>query len=239
LLLADLNQVAVFSTARPRALGKPFMLTVVPEARLKVVSDLGYSSDGATLWVVSSDTPRSIQGGFQTGQVTQLRVTAATAPDEGPARVVVHERWDIGDKIAIPELTVARGEPIPAGTAIRAEPSTSAIYLPAYPSQLLTEGPESYRSSSHRSQILRTSLAQQDSVAVARGPWVISSLAVAGESQVMVGLAAIERGRTLKRVLVHGRAWRGGDPGQTVLGDLARSALGGQAPQLGVVRIQP
>jgi hypothetical protein len=234
LLLAELNQVAVISAGEPSSLAEARVGQVLPDARLSLVSDLRFSADGGTLWVVSSDTERSISGGYQPMSLTLLQVAA-------DGRSTVHQSWSMGEKLSGPMLALARGEPIPPGTAIRAEPSASEVYVPAVPSDLIREGFERYANQPDRmgGKLLRSSLPKRSAQVVAAGPWLLSSVAVAGKTEVVVALGCQSRGGKLTRILLHGRAWRGGAPKILELGPAPADLLTRRPVWLGEVALQP
>jgi hypothetical protein len=270
LLLADLNQVAVFNMEAPNGLSEPVLVDVLPGRRLSLVQDLHFSSDGGTLWVVSGDTPRSIAGGHQPAQITLIRL-----PSPGGAREVsVYKTWELvprpGDiesaanadpspppasrlaggapqrsrkdhdtpvealegRWAPMALAVATSEPIPPGTIIRPEPSTSALYVAGVKSHLLVEGTSSAESLA--GVVARTGLAQK-SETVFGGSWAMTSLDVAGKTQVLVVLAWARHGTGWQRALLSRKAWEKGRPYAVSMG---RIEAHGQL-SLGEVRVQP
>lgn len=236
LLLSDLNQVAVIDCSKLTVLAPAEVVSLLPDARLQVVSDIRFSADGTTIWVASGDTSRSIAGGFQPFQITLVKVASSKESKSG-RKVEVHQTWDLGEKMSCKMLALARGEPIPPGTSIRPEPSTSSVYIVAHPSGILKEG-FSAGGSEWKSSVLRTSLDNKQGEAVASGPWLLTALDVVGKTQVLVALGVQQLAGKLKRVLVHGRAWRGGKPKTLVLPDLPPGQL--RAPiWVGDVRVQP
>lgn len=238
LLLADLNQVAVIDATQPKVLPTAEVVELLPDARLQVVSDLLFSTDGGSIWVVSSDTTRSIHGGYQPTQLTLLQVTMA--PDRQSSREVkVHQTWELGEKAAAVELALARGEPIPPGTAIRAEPSTSSVYIAELPSELIKAG-DALMQGPWQGQVIRSSLDKKKAEPVAEGPWLSTSLDVVGSTQVLVALGVQQRSGKYQRVLIHKKAWRGGPPQILELSEIDPSELKQSAPPwLGIVRVQP
>jgi hypothetical protein len=233
-LLADLNQVAVIDASEPSALPEAKVGDVLPEARLSLVSDLRLSADGGTLWVVSSDTERSISGGYQPTTLTLLQVAA-------DGRATVHQSWDMGEKLSAQMLALARGEPIPPGTAIRAEPSASEVYVPAVPSDLVKEGFDGYAKQPDKlgGRLLRSSLPKKGAETVASGPWLLTSVAVVGKTEVLAALGCQSKGGKLTRVLLHGRAWRGGAPRILELGPAPADLLTRRPFWLGEIAVQP
>jgi hypothetical protein len=225
LLLADLNQVAVFAVGNPADPATAQVVEVLPEARLQNVQDLRFSTDGGSLWVVSGDTPRSISGGSQPTQLTLLQVTTGAELE-----AKVHRTWDLGEKLAPVELAVARSEPIPPGTAIRAEPSTSAVYVAAFRSELLRgEG----KPPAEAGVVLRGSLGKRTERLLA-GPRRLISLDVAGKTQIVVALAL----DGAQQVIASVGAWGGSSTRVVPLGETeAATAL--RPAWLGEIRLQP
>jgi len=228
LLLADLNQVALFDASKPSVLPSPMLADVLPDARLQVVSDLRFSADGHSVWVVSGDTTRSIAGGYQPAKLTLLRLAQGT--------LAVHRTWDVTDKVSVPMLALARGEPIPPGTAIRDEPSSSSVYLPGYPSDVLKPGG---LKDGLQGQLLRSSLSRQSAEVLARGPWLLTSVDVVGKTEVLLALGCRVEGGTSTRVLLHGAAWRGAAPTTLDLGPVAPQVVKAIPLWIGTVRAQP
>jgi len=235
LLLADLNQVALIDASKPTTLAEAVIVDALPEARLQVVDDLRFSPEGRSIWVLGSDTERSIAGGYQTLQLSLLQRS-------GERELRVHETWKLTDEhLAAPALALARGEPIPPGTSIRPEPSSSAVYAPAWPSDLLKEGFAAFLKQPDRfkGRVLRSSLTDRAAQVVAEGAWLPTSVDVVGQTEVMLALGLAVRGGRPVRVLVHGVAWRGGAPRITELGAAPEAALRAKVPWLGEVRAQP
>lgn len=232
LLLADLNQVAVFDLARPATPGPATQVDVLPGARLQTVQDLCFSTDGGSLFVASGDTVRSIAGGFQPLRLSLIRVGE---PDTERRRALtVHQTWEIGEKRAPLELSLARGEPIPPGTAIRPEPSTSAVYLATIGSGLLGSA-SGFAREAAAGGVVRSSLGKAAD-RLLFGSRLVTSLDVVGKTQVLVALAA--EGDAPRRVLVSKRAWEGGE-GKVVPLPAAPIRLDAKPPWLGQVRAQP
>jgi hypothetical protein len=234
LLLADLNQVAVIDTSRPTALPPAVVVDALPEVRLQVVRDLRVSADGTSVWVLSSDTARSIAGGYQPVRLTLVRVSVG---DE--RKLEVHQTWELGEKQSAAMLALARGEPIPPGTSIHTAPSTSSVYFPVHHSDLLKQGFSALLKGSWTGKVIRSSLSQTSGETIAEGPWLLTALDVAGQTEVLLALGCAVKGGRPVRVLVHGRAWRGGPPATLELDPLAPDVLAQSPPWLGVVRAQP
>lgn len=238
LLLDDLNELAVLDMTEPTELRPHRLVEVLPEARLQVAAAVRSAPDGASMWVAASDTARSIAGGYQEASVTLLQFASA---EGGERRLGVHETWELGDRLAITGAGVARGEPIPPGTAIRDQPSTSAVYLTTVPSELLKDGFVAFTGDGEwTGRVLRTSLGEQEPKTVAQGRWLLSSVDVVGKTQIYLALGArVGAKGKLERIIVHGRAWRGGAPRVVTLGPVDRAALGRSPLWLGEIRVQP
>ena len=239
LLLADLNEVVVFDISTPSELGQLTMAKLLPERRLAVVRDLAFSPDGYSLWVVSGDTARSIGGGLLASEITQLQVRPPTTKDDPGVKLTVHRSWQIGQGLGPAELAVARGEPIPPGTAIRPEPSRSVVYISALPSELMTGKGARFFHGKGAGRVLRSSI-EKEPHNVVQGSWLLTSQDVVGKTQVMLAVGCGKKEGKLRRVLVSTRAWeRNARTSVTWLDEIKHQALE-QAPYyLGEVRAQP
>jgi len=234
LLLADLNQLAVFDLSKPEAPGPATQVDLLPDARLQTVQDLCFATDGGSVFVVSGDTARSIAGGFQPLRLTLVQVGKADA--ERRRALTLHRSWEIGEKQAPLELALARGEPIPPGTAIRAEPSTSAVDVAAIASSRIGgAGSSGFAGNPAAGAVVRSSLGKGGERLVA-GKRPLTSLDVVGKTQVLVALAL--EGPSPRRVLLSKRAWDGGEPRLIPL-PAAPPSLSQRPPWLGQVRAQP
>lgn len=228
LLLADLNRVAVFPIGNAAVLDTPQIVDVLPGSRLQTVQDLRFSTDGASLWVASGDNARTISSGFQPAQLTLLQLLGDPVTE-----VKVHRTWELGEKIAPLQIAVARGEPIPPGTAIRAEPSTAAVYVAVVSSELLRTGLSGFAAQPAAGAVLRASLGKSGERMLA-GPRMVTSVDVAGKTQVVAVLALEGKGGA-RRVLIGRRAWT---EGREHVAPLDEPSL---APALwiGELRLQP
>ncbi len=223
LLLADLNQVATFGLADPGRPAAPEIGDVLPEVPLQVAHGVRFSTDEGSLWVVSGDTPRSIAAGLQPLRVTLLQPRGR--------EVAVHRTWELGDKEAPLALALARGEPIPPGTSIRAEPSTSSVYVAVMPSARLQSAGDP------AGAVLRASLGKSTERLLA-GPRTLTSIDVVGRKQVLLALGFEREGGGLRRVLLSQRAWEKEAPRVLPLSPLATAPAPG-VPEIGVLRAQP
>lgn len=237
LLLADLNEVALYDTSVPSELGQLTVTALLPEQRMQVVQDLQYSPDGGSLWIVSGDTQRSAAGGFVPAQLTMLRVTPVTKKEPN-IRAEVHRTWQLGQGFGPLDLAVARGEPMPPGTAIRPEPSTSTVYLSTLPSdQVRARAAGAVLDGKGAGRVMRSSLGKEGQE-VLSGPWLLTSQDVVGKTQVLLALGCARVGGKLQRVLVSKRAWEKDKVTITPLGVVEAGVL--KAPYaLGEVRAQP
>ena len=235
LLLNDLNQVALIDASKPTTLAPAVLADVLPDARLQVVTDLRFSADGRSIWVVSSDTARSISGGYQPARMTMLRIGSSATS------LPVHKTWELGDKFATGMLALARGEPIPPGTAIRDEPSSSAVYTVVHASDLLKQGFQQLlkHSGAAQGKVIRSSLSQQSPETVVQGPYLLTSVDVVGQTEILLALGCRAKGASLSRVLLHGKAWRGDPPQALDLGPAPPKVLEQSPPWIGMVRAQP
>jgi hypothetical protein len=232
LLLADLNRVAVFAIGNPTVLDTPQVVEVLPGSRLQTVQDLRFSTDGASLWVASGDNARTIASGFQPTQLTLLQLFGDPVID-----AKVRRTWEIGEKAAPLRIAVARGEPIPPGTAIRAEPSTSAVYVAVVSSELLRAGLPRFAAQPAAGAVLRSSLGKGGERMLS-GPRLVTSVDVAGKTQVVVALAIEGEGGGARRVLIGRRAWTGGREHVAPLDGFSLASIKSSL-WIGEVRLQP
>lgn len=237
LLLAELNQVALFN-AENAAMDQPEFVDVLPGARLSVVKDLRFSTDGGSLWVASGDNSRSLSSGYQQAQMTMLRLGVAVAG----RGATIFKTWDLGHKMAPVELAVARGEPIPPGTSIRAEPSTAAFYLSTASSGLLKRGLDTFlkEEGEDLGQVIRSGLDQSGTHLLA-GARLVGAIDVVGKTQILVALACEAAGGVLHRGLLSVRAWQQRDEPHFVRLDKGGKidTLTGSDLWLGELRVQP
>ena len=238
LLLSDLNEVAVFDISDPTVLGQLAMAKLLPEQRLPVVQDLSYSPDGYSLWVVSGDTSRSVTGARVPARVTQLEVRPVTKKQPN-IKLSVHKGWEMGQGFGPMELAVARGEPIPPGTAIRPEPSKSVVYVSTIPSDMVSEKAGRFFTSKTRGRVVRTSI-EKDPQDVLLGQWLLSSQDVVGKTQVLVSAGCGKKEGKLRRVLVGVAAWtKDAQSKVTWLDELDHKKLEKAPYWFGEVRVQP
>jgi hypothetical protein len=238
LLLVDLNEVALFDVSDPAQLAQLTMVSVLPGERLQVVRDLKFSDDGGSLWVVSGDTVRSIEGGLLPSRLTMLQVTRDPAAG-GALKARVVQSWELGEGLAPMELVLARGEPRPPGTSIRSEPSTSAVYVSTIPSEVLKGQLNSFVEGKGQGKVIRSGLGATPQVVMA-GPWLLASQSVVGATQVAVALGwtAAAAGQ-LQRVVVGGRAWEGTGAHKLLLGGSIKLTDKKKVLWPGVLRAQP
>ena len=230
LLLAESNQVAVVDLRDPARPGAPVFRDAIASP-LSLVQDLHFSADEGSLWVVSGDGPRSLGSGAQPLRITLVQVqqrAAGWAPELSLAK-----SWELGGRGAPRQLAVARGEPIPPGTVIRAEPSASAVYLTVVGSDWLKPVAAPL---SPTGAVLRTAPGRTTE-RLLEGPELLTSLDVVGRTQILLALGArAGEGGSLQRILVSRQAWEKGAP-RVVSLDVVSSP--GTPPWLGEVRAQP
>jgi len=238
LLLSDLNEVAVFDISEPTVLGQLSVVKLLEEQRLPVVQDLSYSPDGYSLWVAAGDTSRSVGGARIPAKVVQLEVRPVTK-DKPSVTLSVHKNWDMGQGYGPVDLAVARGEPIPPGTAIRPEPSKSVVYVSALPSDFVAEKAGRFFHAKGKGRVVRTSI-EKEPQSVVLGEWLLTSQDVVGKTQVMVAAGCGKKEGKLRRVLVSVQAWEK-DAKHTVtwLDEVDKKLLEKAPYWFGVVRAQP
>lgn len=234
LLLADLNEVALFDTADPAKLGYLSLVKVLPDEPLQLVQDLRFSHDGGSLWMASGDNARSIGGGTRPSRISMLQVI----PGSNEKSLKLHRSWELGTDLSVHRLAVARGEPIPPGTAIRPEPSSSSVYLSANASAFLQGGAERFRQSKGQGRVIRSSLGEEPAELLA-GAHLLTAQDIAGKTQVLVALGCALDKRNPRLILASQPAWERGELRITELGSLDPAALEARPLDLGRVRLQP
>ena len=217
LLMSDLNEVALINMSEPTKLSGHTLLKILPGEVLSLATDLRFSADGGSLWVVSGDNPRSVEGGLQPARLTMLRVTAG-ADKETPPTAILHQTWQLGQDLAPLRLAVARGEPIPPGTSIRSEPSSSAVYAAMAPSQVLT------KPVADRGMLRRSSLGQEP-IDLLAGKWLLTSQDVVGKTQRAVAAGCSGSVDKPQLVIVAGPAWEKGKIESAELGNIPAGGL--------------
>ncbi len=212
LLLADLNEVALINMTEPTKLSKHSLLKILPGEVLSLTTGLSFSADGGSAWVVSGDNARSVEGGLQPARLTMLQITASK-DKEVPPTAKVHKTWQVGQEMAPMRVAVARGEPIPPGTSIRSEPSSSAVYVAMAPSKVLSEA------STDKGMLRRSSLGQEP-LDLLEGKWLLTSQDVVGKTQRAVAAGCVGKAGKLKLVVVSGPAWEKGAIESVELGEM-------------------
>lgn len=220
------NRAAIFSVADPTALGAPTLVALLPEVPLELLVDLRFSSDGTDLWALSGNTQRSIAGGDQPTRISIINVAGggATSP-----QVIAVPAVDAPGGLAI-----ARGDPAPPGTAIRAEPGRNAVFVAGFPSDVVARGAAALGGA--KGQLVRVQR-ERSPASLGGGPWVPLSLDVAGKTPSVFALVVRPRGGGGEKALLVQPAWEAGAPRWLALGPLEVSPAA--TPLVGLLRAQP
>ena len=226
LLLSDLNEVALINMTDPTKLSGHSLIKVLPGEVLSLTTGLSFSADGGSAWVVSGDNARSVEGGLQPARLTMLQVTPGADKETAPS-ARVHKTWQVGQELTPMRLAVARGEPIPPGTSIRSEPSSTAVYVALAPSKVLS------KVSADRGMLRRSSLGQEP-LDLLEGKWMLTSQDVVGKTQRAVAAGCTGEAGKLKLVVVSGPAWEKGKVESVELG-----AIEGDGPCMTDIKVQP
>lgn len=138
LAVAETNQVLLvrikpgLAKVSPRLVGQ---IAALPSVRQPVLHSLRFSADGETLWLTSGDTVASRPAGHQPTRVTAIRIAppsgeagAAPAPD-ADRTLEIRKTIELRDAGAPVRFSLARAQPVAAGSAIRTPPETSTLFL--------------------------------------------------------------------------------------------------------------
>jgi WD40 repeat protein len=99
-------------------------LSVLPDVRESVISDIAFSPVGDTLWVATGDTPRSRASGPQPTQIFAARIEGAAAGALPIARTLTLPEAEAPDR-----LSTGRMIPLPSGSSIRLPPERATVFL--------------------------------------------------------------------------------------------------------------
>lgn len=158
LLVSEGNKLVALDVSSPPDDKVVTSVDILPDQKLPLVTDLAFSSDGETLWIVSGDNGRSLPA-LQPTRLTAVRIVAgeATAPvaAAAPASAVASAAATAVPAKAEPGATtrsgarllslwrtqsvpgaaapihvqVARGQPLASGTTIRMPPEKAAVFV--------------------------------------------------------------------------------------------------------------
>jgi hypothetical protein len=124
------NRVALIDLSAHTEAKLLAQLPLLPEARVPLLVDLRFASDGETLWVLSGDNAASLPAGVQPTRVTAVRV------EGDPPQVSLWRTAPVAGAGAPLSLLVPRQKPLASGTTIRMPPERSAVYFTSAPSAL-------------------------------------------------------------------------------------------------------
>ncbi len=228
LVLGKGNQVALLDAGRLTKLSEPRMIEVLPGVPLELLVDVRFAADGGALWVVSGNNSASIAGGNQPTRLSLVRDLDGEPAVSDPIEL---------EGVQVPAaVAMARGEPSPPGTTIRATSARSALFVGGYPRALLKPQGDAKLPRELDGRTARVELGKGATV-LGRGSWLVGSVDVAGKTQVMVGLAAGWSAGQPARLLVSHRAWGKIQPRVLRLADGPK--LLSMPLRLGQVRLQP
>lgn len=182
LLLAESNQLVLFDLGNPSALPKPDVRDLLPSAKLPRLRAMRFALDGRSLWIVTGDTSASIDAGHQAAEVLTLNVAEGLVVGE-PTRATLREAF-------VPvAAAVGAGEPTPPGTAIRKAIARSSLYLASGSAAVMSK-----KAAVGKGLVFRVRSGMPFD-ALVPGDWSPIAVAVAGQPQVLVALAARAKDR--------------------------------------------
>lgn len=218
-LRAEDNRLVLLDASKPTIAPPAQTVDVAAQAVLPRTVACAFSLDGKQLYVTVGDTRRSIEAGHRAAELLSYGLG-----DEGPGEP---ERSAL-DTVGAPlQMAVGTSEPTPAGTAIRTQIASSAVYVTGGAPALLQGG-------AGGGQLVRA-LHGKPAATVAKGDWVASTLAIGGRQQVLVALGS-DGG---KRALLAKPAWKDSPLSVTSLAGAAATKASAKALDLGAVAVQP
>ncbi len=136
LLLPDGNKLVLVDVGQPREPKLTTTLALLPEARVSLVRDLRFASDGETLWVLTGDNAASLPTGTQPTRVVGVRIEgAADSPTVTPWRTSPVAGAGAPLRLALPRV-----RPIASATTIRMPPDKASIYFSSATNALWSAG---------------------------------------------------------------------------------------------------
>src|SRR5204863_4112756 len=109
---------------------------LLPEARVPLVRDARFASDGETVWVVSGDGPGSLESGTQPTRISAARVEAPEGA-EGEVQVSLWRTAMVVGAGAPLRLAMTRGRIVASGATIRLPPEKTTVRFSAVDRALL------------------------------------------------------------------------------------------------------
>lgn len=190
----DKNELFVFDASVPGNLPAPLVKDVAPEARLPLLHHVAFSLGGTQLWVVTGDTAGSIAAGHQTSEVISFELLEGRLKGEP-------KRWSLDADLAPLSATMARSAPTPAGSAIRTQTASSALYVTAYPHALVAKA-----GASEGGVVLR-SVPDKPVGKLVGGKHLLLAVRVAGRPQQVVAVGRRTAGGKAEYFLLGLAAW--------------------------------
>jgi hypothetical protein len=121
------NRVALLDVSAHGRAAVVAALSMLPDVRESVISDVAFSPTGDTLWVATGDTARSRAAGPQPTQVFAARLGAAGGA--GPATLTLARSLTLSDAQAPDQLSTGRTIPLGSGSSIRLPPERATVFL--------------------------------------------------------------------------------------------------------------
>lgn len=193
-LTEDKNQLVLFDARKPTVLPEPQVLDVLPTARLPMVHSAAFSLDGKKVWVLGGDTKASIAAGHQAAQLVAFTLTEGRASGEPT-------RWIASETLAPAAASMARSAPTPAGTAIRTQTASSALYFTAHAFGRLSKGGDA-----KGGELLRA-VENKPVEKLLGGAFLLGAVSVVGRPQTIVVVGTRAKGASFERVLMTRQAW--------------------------------
>ncbi|HZS38647.1 MAG TPA: hypothetical protein VFF06_17570 [Polyangia bacterium] len=145
-LVPEGNRLVVADVSQPPSIKFVTAVDLLPAERLPLVTDLAFSSDGETLWVVSGDNAATMPS-VQPTRLTAVRLLVDGTNTTGGARARITEKlisvWrtqTVPGASAPLRLAIARGQPLASGTTIRMPPEKAAVFVTALADALFKLG---------------------------------------------------------------------------------------------------
>ncbi|PIE66375.1 MAG: hypothetical protein CSA24_00210 [Deltaproteobacteria bacterium] len=223
MLAEDKNQLVLFDASKPTTLPAPQLLDVLPAARLPMVHSAAFSLDGKKVWVLGGDTKASIAAGHQAAQLVAFTLEAGRASGE-PAR------WIASEDLAPAATSMARSAPTPAGTAIRTQTASSALYITAHTFERLSKG------GSADGGVLLRAVENKPVEKLLGGSYLLGAVRVVGRPQILVVVGTRGKGKGFERVLMTRQAWD--DQANTEVSVVAPLSDLGAPPHAGLLVVQ-
>ncbi len=182
-LAADNNRLLPVDISAPSRPRPGAAVSVLPEARVPLVRDLGFSPTGDAVFIIAGDNSEALAAGMHPTRIIAL------AADKGDFRV--QSSSEIADAKAPLELAVARRESIAGGTAIQSRSKRVALAVAAIERSALRQ-PQPDSELPELGQLLRTDL-DGEGLTLASDAGVISSVAMSHDVS-FVAAATARRG---------------------------------------------